>query len=544
MPPASMLKENLSDQKTYYEVIDRISKYLIVLPQSRIRIVDPLAHVFTDRQAIELRFRRFQKIPDEGRSSAHHTRPYLPKWLIDEEEAPSAHRTVLLRDQNRVIIAPSTVNTINRICRLIRKGEYDFSRLRAIAILKNVVDRYDGVPRKSRLQLNTYRSLTPTEKDEYRLMVKPTFPDSLILGALSAVFMQLFPTDYFLPECCGYLPKRGPKEAVRQVMTRLSEGYRIVLRLDVRSFNETVPQERLLNLILRRAQEVGWEQGDVDFLERLIRNFFSQVDQVLGTPGVGIGMGTSLTPLFTNVYLDQLDRYIKGQGTLFSRFGDDLALFFADWSSARQSHQNVSRFVSKRLGQEISETKVAITELQPFPKNDGDRAALNVFNFCAYHFEMNEKNRPAIRIKDATIGKIRRRIKLLTGIPKEKTGAGEMGHARITELYADACGARRVIEKISSLLGFFSTRAVQNGRVQTFFLITGWPAAFLNDVSSEEIKQQFKNLDRYILYRLKRLVKPLGGEVSEAGKFREKMRNMGLRTFMDAWNRHPRPYRY
>ena len=251
-----MLREKLSDRKTYYEVIDRISKYLIMLPQSRVRIIDPLAHIFTDRQAIELRFRRFQKVPYKGRA-IHPTRPYLPKWLMDEERTLSGNGTFLLRDQNRVVIAPSAVNTINRICRLMRKGEYHFSRLRAIAILKNPLDRYDGVPRKSKLQLNGYRILTPSDRDEYRLMVKPPFPDSLVLSALATVLMELFPVDYFMPECCGYLPGRGPKEAVRQAMARLSEGYTKVLRLDIRSFNETVPQEKLLSLIRRRAQRPG-----------------------------------------------------------------------------------------------------------------------------------------------------------------------------------------------------------------------------------------------------------------------------------------------
>jgi hypothetical protein len=540
-----MLKEKLSDQKTYYDVIDRISKYLILLPQSRVRIIDPLAHIFTDRQAIELRFRRFQKMPDKSGLLRSHTRPYLPKWLIDEQETRDADRTVLLRDQNRVVIAPSTVNAINRICGLMRKGKYRFSRLRAVAILKNVVDRYDGIPRKSRLQLNSYRGLTQAEKDEYRLMVKPTFPDSLVLGALSALFMRLFPTDYFLPECCGYIPKRGPKEAVRQVITRLSEGYGIVLRLDVRSFNETVPQERLMSLVLERAREIGWDDRDVAFLEGLVRSYFSRVDEVLGTPGVGIGMGTSLTPLFTNIYLDQLDRYIKQQGTLFSRFGDDLALFFADWSTARQSHGETARFVSETLEQEIRETKVTITEIRPLPEIGEDDEAMHTFDFCAYHFGVNEKHRPVVRIKDGTIRKIRRRIKLMTRIPKEKAGDHRTACSRTAPPDADACAyARHVVEKISSLLGFFSTRTLKNGRVRMMFLITGWPAAFLNDASSREIRQQFKDLDNYILYRLKRLVETLGGEVSEANRFRQKMRDMGLRTFIDAWNRHPRPHRY
>jgi hypothetical protein len=46
----------------------------------------------------------------------------------------------------------------------MRKGEYDFSRLRVIAMLKNPQDRYDGVPRKSKLQLRAYRSLMPSKR--------------------------------------------------------------------------------------------------------------------------------------------------------------------------------------------------------------------------------------------------------------------------------------------------------------------------------------------------------------------------------------------
>ena len=363
-----MLKEKLSEPSTYYDVINRISRHL-VLPHSRIRIVDPLTHIFTDRQAIELRFRRFRKIADEGQQPARYGRPYLPRWLADEEEGSFPDAGVHVENQNRVIIAPSAVNAINMLCRLMRKGEYAFSRLRALATLKTVADRYAQTPARSRLQLDTYHHLPPAEKDAYRLMVKPTFPDSLLLGALGSLLMPLFPDEYFLPECCGYIPKRGAKEAVRQVMARLDEGYRIVLRLDIRSFNETASQERLLELILLRAEQTGWQCEDRDFLQGLMRSFFSRVDEVLGTPGIGIGMGTSLTPLFTNIYLDALDRYIKDKSIPFSRFGDDLVLFFPDRGSAEKLRGDVSRFVAGKLKQEINESKATVSELRSSAEN-------------------------------------------------------------------------------------------------------------------------------------------------------------------------------
>ena len=201
------------------------------------------------------------------------------------------------------------------------------------------------------------------DKSDYRLMVRASFPDALVLGALSGLLRDVFPDSYFLPECCGYIPGRGAKTAVRQVMSALSQGYGTVLRLDILSFNDTVPQEKLLGLISRRLNDAGWDLEDLRFFHGLMRLFFSKVDAVLGTPGVGIGMGTSLTPLFTNIYLSPLDHFIKGKNIPFSRFGDDLALFFTDRSCAKAPRATWRPSCRRISAQRINDSKAAITEL-------------------------------------------------------------------------------------------------------------------------------------------------------------------------------------
>ena len=90
-----------------------------------------------------------------------------------------------------------------------------------------------------------------------------------------------------------------------------------------------------------------------------MHRFFARVDEVIGTPGVGIGMGTSLTPLFTNIYLNLLDHFIKGENIPFTRFGDDLALFFTDPSDAREAAGSGGLFVAAYLGQRINRAKAA-----------------------------------------------------------------------------------------------------------------------------------------------------------------------------------------
>ena len=100
----------------------------------------------------------------------------------------------------------------------------------------------------------------------------------------------------------------------------------------------------------------------------VMESYFSRVDEVLETPGTGIGMGISLTPLLTNIYLHQLDMYIKAKGIPFCRFGDDVVLFFKARLRAEQARQEMGGFVASCLGQRTNEGKVSIVELNDFPE--------------------------------------------------------------------------------------------------------------------------------------------------------------------------------
>ena len=530
-----MLKEILSDKKTYVRVIRRMSASTVLVPRSHVLIHNPLDHIFTDDEAAALRFRVSPSIAGKAR---------LPKWFTDQ--LPLSSGKTAEPSPRRVVLSPPAVNAINRLVNLMAKDAFRFSRFRSLALPKKSDTAKETGLSDARLLLSQYRRLTPVEKHSYRLMLKPTFPDSLVLGALAEQLRNLFPKGYFHRECCAYIAGRGTKETVRRVMAKLGRGYRVILRLDVKSFNETVPQEKLLRQVVRRAYDTGWSNGDVDLLADLMGDYFVRIDQALGTPGTGIGMGTGLTPLLTNIYLHRLDTFIKERKIPFCRFGDDLVLFFKDLPSAERMRVDSIRFVEKELGQEINEAKAIIVELRPVPGDQADTP--HGFDFCAYHYHIDRENVPVIRIRDATVGKIRRRIRLLTKIPH---GSGGGDAARVLCLpFGKFLASRatfrlaRQIWELSALLGFPPKRIVSGNKVYTYALGMGWPPSFLNDAASDEIREQFKALDRYILYRLVRFEKAEGADTSPGSKFYQRMRSLGLRTFMDAWNRHPRPHRY
>ena len=546
-----MLKEMLSDKLTYLRVVRRMSRSKVMLPGAHTPIRDPLDHVFTDSEALALRFPSCQAVAK---------RAWLPKWLAEEPVPPrggtgsgiarkgSAGSGSARKGRgHRLVIAPAALNAMGRVLGLMKRGRFSFSRFRALAMSKDMeTGRLGTGGEAAALPLGKYHRLSPEEKAEYRVMLKPTFPDTLVFGAMAEVLAKLFPKKYFLRECCGYIRGRGTKESVRQVMARLAKGYRTILRLDVKSFNETVPQEKLLLLISGRAAHAGWDEQDVAFLEQLMKNYFSRVDEALETPGTGIGMGISLTPLLTNIYLHQLDAYIKGLGIPFCRFGDDLVLFFKAGPEAERACANMRAFVEAVLGQRTNDRKVRIFDLgavrEETPGTDGG------FDFCAFNYGVDGMDRPVIRIKEATIGKIRRRIRWTTRMPRQapEEDKARAGFTMIGNLFLGAHTLRLAekIWRISALLGFPPKRVKAKSRVEACWAGMGWPPSFLNDASSEEIKGQFRELDRYILYRLRRFEKASGGETGPESMLHKRMRDLGLRTFMDAWNRHPRPYRY
>ena len=531
----TMLKEILSDRKTYLRVIERMSASTVMLPGSHVLIHNPLDHIFTDDEAAALHLHA-------PRSAT--TRARLPRWFTDR--TPSVSEGDSTPGLHRVTLSPSAVNVVNRVVNLMAKGSFCFSRFRSLALPKKSDTAGDAAIMDTRLLLSRYRQLAPAEKSSYRLMLKPTFPDALVLGALAEQLRKLFPKSYFYRECCAYISGRGTKETVRQVMARLAGGYRVVLRLDVKSFNETVPQESLLGQVVRRAHDTGWEPEDADLLASLMGDYFLRIDEVLGTPGTGIGMGTGLTPLLTNIYLHNLDLFIKERKIPFCRFGDDLVLFFKNLRSAEAMREDSIRFIETKLGQQVNNSKAFIVELHPVPGEQADNP--HGFDFCAYHYHIGRDNAPVIRIRDATIGKIRRRIRLITRIPHGRDAEAGVRVYRLPfgEIRADEDTFRlaRKIWELSTLLGFPPKRTIAGNKVHTYALGMGWPPSFLNDAASTDIREQFKALDRYILFRLARFEKAGGIDTSPGSRFYQKMRSLGLRTFLDAWNRHPRPHRY
>lgn len=522
-----MLAEFLSDPKTYLPILSKQVQRKVGIPNA---LTQELLNNDLDRFGLSLEPQR-NRLPKTVvlimiHTEREHIKPTATDVSVKNQKRRLFNSSDFYRTSYRIVMTRTTRNAVNWLCRQIRKGTFEFSRLRGGAFAKK------DDKRPSVLPMGKFHLLEPSGKSEYRTTLRATFPDNLLLHALAIKLQEAFPPTIFLPGVCSYVAGKSGRDVVLQVTEQLAKGFRSVLRFDVTSFNETVCQERLLELCLARFSQLpDWSDADRVLFERLLRSYFQRVGIALKTPGVGIGMGSPLTSLFTNIYLDQLDRHLDDNGIPFVRYGDDVVAFFTSPSDAVQWGQRVRDFVATRLKQTIKEEKTFTVNLSPGDPGEEPPG----FDFCTFHYSIG-KDGVDVRIKDSTIEKVKRKIRFFTLIPVSLER-----HLLIWGgSFIDAALWPK-IQFIDIRLGFPQRSELRKNEIEVKFKRQGWPASFLREARTESIRKQFQELDRYIRYRLERVEGKLGGKTGAESRFYARARRFGLRSFIDAWNRLPEP---
>lgn len=187
----------------------------------------------------------------------------------------------------------------------------------------------------------------------HRLLSIPAIRDRVVQGALKLILEPIFEAD-FQPGSYGYRPGRSAHQAVQRVATAIAQGKTRVVDVDLQSYFDNVRHDVLLAKLATRI-------NDPDVM-RLLR-------VLLKTRGPkGIAQGDVLAPLFSNVYLTQVDRMLErakevtseGQYTHveYARFADDLVILI----DGHPRHDWVLRAVEQRLREELARLHVTLNE--------------------------------------------------------------------------------------------------------------------------------------------------------------------------------------
>ncbi len=186
----------------------------------------------------------------------------------------------------------------------------------------------------------------------------PTVLDRFIQQAVMQVLQRRWdPT--FSEHSHGFRPQRSAHQAVAKAQQYIAAGKRWVVDLDLEKFFDRVNHDRLMAAIARRVNDQRMLKLIRSFLESGVmeNGLVSAVEE--GTP-----QGGPLSPLLSNLVLDELDRELERRQHRFVRYADDCNIYVASERAGKRVMQSVSRFIQRRLKLKVNETKSAVARPQ------------------------------------------------------------------------------------------------------------------------------------------------------------------------------------
>jgi RNA-directed DNA polymerase len=235
----------------------------------------------------------------------------------------------------------------------------------------------------------------PKSRKKTRPLGIPTVKDRIVQTALKMVLEPIFENE-FLEISYGFRPKRGCKDALREVDRLIKEGYTWAVDADVRSYFDSIPHSRLLNLIRERVSD-----GKILRLIELFLNQEIMEDMKLWNPIKGTPQGAVLSPLLANVYLHQLDLTLQRYGHKIIRYADDFVVLCRGKEEAKEARAKIQLWIGQN-GLQLSQEKTHIGNCL----EDGQG-----FDFLGYRFEggcRSVRSKSLMKFKDNVRAKTRR----------------------------------------------------------------------------------------------------------------------------------------
>ena len=182
----------------------------------------------------------------------------------------------------------------------------------------------------------------------------PTVLDRFVQQAVMQVLQRQWDSK-FSDNSYGFRPGRSAHQAVAQAQKYIAAGYGWVIDLDLEKFFDRVNHDKLMGQIAKRVEDKR--------LRKLIRAFLNAgvMENGLVSPSVeGTPQGGPLSPLLSNLVLDELDRELERRGHCYVRFADDCNIYVRSEQAGRRVMESITRFITHKLKLKVNETKSAV----------------------------------------------------------------------------------------------------------------------------------------------------------------------------------------
>jgi RNA-directed DNA polymerase len=233
----------------------------------------------------------------------------------------------------------------------------------------------------------------PKEKGIRKLGI-PTVVDRVIQQAIAQVLSPIY-EEQFSENSYGFRPKRNAHQALNKCRDYITEGYRHAVDMDLEKFFDTVNKSKLIEVLSRTVKD-----GRVISLVHKYLNAGVVVRNKVEDTATGVPQGGPLSPLLSNVMLNELDRELERRGHLFVRYADDLVILCKSERSAERTLANIVPYIENKLFLKVNREKTTT-------------AYVSKIKFLGYSFYVT-KGKGRMRVHPKSIAKMKERIKMLT----------------------------------------------------------------------------------------------------------------------------------
>lgn len=226
-----------------------------------------------------------------------------------------------------------------------------------------------------------------------RLLGIPTVTDRLIQQAIAQVLSKIY-DPMFSEQSYGFRPNRSAHDAVRKARGYIKDGYRWVVDMDLEKFFDKVNHDRLMSTLAKRIQDKA--------LLKLIRKYLQagvMTNGVVSATEEGTPQGGPLSPLLSNIVLDELDKELEARGHKFVRYADDCNIYVKSKRAGERTMKSVKRFVEGKLRLKVNEKKSAVD--RPWKRK-----------FLGFSFTSSRE--PKVRIAKESIKRVKKKIREIT----------------------------------------------------------------------------------------------------------------------------------
>ena len=195
----------------------------------------------------------------------------------------------------------------------------------------------------------------PKENGKKRNLGIPTVMDRIIQQAMVQVLSPIFEKQ-FSDNSFGFRPRRSCEQAIIRALEYLNDGCDWIVDIDLEKFFDTVNQDRLITIVRRTIKD-----GEVVSLIRKYLSAGVMENGVVKPTPKGTPQGGNLSPLLSNIMLNELDKELESRGLNFVRYADDCIILVKSEKAANRVLNSVTKYIEKKLGLKVNAEKSKVT---------------------------------------------------------------------------------------------------------------------------------------------------------------------------------------